>query len=264
MSRFESLEFDEPKAKARAKGAEATGTPIRDAAYFRGVADKEFLAGHIESALRNYSRALEQDNALFPCWLGQVRSLIELQEYKEADLWSDKALELFPEHPELLAAKAVAMCRMGMLKKALAFSDNAVTGKGATPFVWVARGEVLLQRKSKMAEHCFSQAAAACEGRESQALVQLDIARTLRHYRRFSQALAHATEAVQGRPRSAAAWLEQGLCQAALGLRDARTSLAQVLQLDATSVRAREALKVLDQRGACSGVGRFFRRLFGR
>jgi Flp pilus assembly protein TadD len=44
-------------------------------------------------------------------WTGQVRMLIELKEFHEAKLWADKALEKFPNEPELLAAKAVALAR---------------------------------------------------------------------------------------------------------------------------------------------------------
>ena len=36
---------------------------------------------------------------------------IELGEYREAGVWADKALELSPEHPELLALKALACVR---------------------------------------------------------------------------------------------------------------------------------------------------------
>ena len=36
-----------------------------------------------------------------------MRALIELEEFQEAKLWADKALERFPNEPELLAAKAV-------------------------------------------------------------------------------------------------------------------------------------------------------------
>ena len=44
-------------------------------------------------------------------WVGQVQMLVQLQEYPEADLWSRKGLELFPNNGELLAGRAQAFCR---------------------------------------------------------------------------------------------------------------------------------------------------------
>jgi tetratricopeptide (TPR) repeat protein len=72
--------------------------------------------------------------------------LIELGEFREAKLWADKALERFPNEPELLAAKAVALGRSGDLQGALAFSDASIEERGDTPYVWLARGDVMLAR----------------------------------------------------------------------------------------------------------------------
>ncbi len=55
-----------------------------------------------------------------PAWVGQVQMLVQLQEYPQASLWSQKALELFPSHGDLMAGQAQAECRMGNLKKAYA------------------------------------------------------------------------------------------------------------------------------------------------
>jgi len=264
MTRFDSLEFDDhPKAGAEQRAA-ASGTPIRDAAYFRSAADRQFMAGNLEAALQNYAKALEQNKAEFPCWLGQVRALIELGEYREANIWADKALELFPEHPELLAAKAVAACRMGMLDKAMAYSDNAASGANVTPYVWIARAEVLLHRKSKMAAHCLQQALIGCDGHQSHGRLHLDISRMLRFYRRYSQALEYASQAVQAMPRESAAWAELGLCQSSLGLRDATTSFEQALQLNPDSSLAKTGMKSMRGRGFGGRIRGFFRRLVGR
>ncbi|MGD2175485.1 MAG: hypothetical protein PVJ27_08785, partial [Candidatus Brocadiaceae bacterium] len=166
-NRFDSLEFEERRHRRENRPDEGarseTGTPARDAAYFRAAGDAEFRLGLYESALRAYSRALEQDGTVFVCWLGQVRSLLALGEYEEADLWADKALELFPEHPDLLSAKALAAVRRGLVPRAMAYSDNALSREGVSPFVWLCRGEVLTVRGSSMAEHCFEQAAVVSE-----------------------------------------------------------------------------------------------------
>jgi tetratricopeptide (TPR) repeat protein len=78
--------------------------------------------------------------------------LIELGEFKEARLWADKALENFPDESELLAAKAVALARSGDLQGALAFSDSSIEARGETPYIWLARGDVLLARRESRAD----------------------------------------------------------------------------------------------------------------
>lgn len=265
MSRFDSLEFGERPNQRRphqpSEPAGATGTPIRDADYFQGLADKEFREGRLTPALTNYSRALERDATRFRCWLGQVRILIDLGEYKEAALWADRALEMFPEHPELLAAKAVAALRMGLTAQGMAYSDNALSKKGVTPYVWLCRGETLLAQDSEMAEHCFAQALAYCSNREEQAWIRVRLARLLRRYHRFARALDEATEAIQVLPRDGRAWLELGLCQAELGLRDAPRSLRQALQLNPSCEEAERALTRHQFTGAGERVRKFFRRL---
>ena len=58
-----------------------------------------------------------------PAWVGQVQMLVELGELHEADLWADKALELFRDNGELPSAKAVARARLGRAADALQCSD---------------------------------------------------------------------------------------------------------------------------------------------
>src|SRR5215213_4878430 len=103
MSRFGNLEFGEnPRA-----GAEARAQNKDEAFYLREAGDF-FETGRFEQALRSYAKALEQNPKSAAGWTGQVRMLIELGEYKEAKLWAEKALAMFPREGELLAAKAVA------------------------------------------------------------------------------------------------------------------------------------------------------------
>lgn len=264
MSRFDSLEFDDgPRSKVRRKAAAGlgTGTPIRDAAYFAEAGDEEFRRGRLESALKSYSRALECDSTAFPCWLMQVRVLIELGEYKEANIWADKALEMFPEHPDLFAAKAVAAARMGLLDRAMAYSDNAASKQGMTPFVWLSRGEVLLARGRRMATHCFDQALVGCSAGDLRGWMELELARVFRRYGRFSEALYHASRAARALSHYAPVLLELGHCQAALGLSEAALSFEGALQLDRDCDEARHALARFEERGFWGSLRHAFRRL---
>ncbi len=267
MSRFDNLEFDDearPGGEGEGRLRGGTGTPVRDAAYFQGVADLDFLDGDHEAALRGYSRALQEDPALLACWVGQVRALVELGELKEAEMWADKALERFPEDPGLLSAKALAVLRTGWPERAMAYSDNAMSREGAGPFAWLARGEILLARDSRSAEHCFGRAVAACGSAAERGRVRASVATTLRRFGRFTAALRFAQEAVQDIADSAAAWLELGRCQQALGFAECDRSFAQAVQLAPGSEAARRALRGVDRGGVWPWAVRRLRRLLRR
>jgi tetratricopeptide (TPR) repeat protein len=178
--------------------------------------------------------------------------LIELGEYEEALLWADKALELYPEHPDLLAAKAVASGRTGDLEKAMAYTDNALSQRGATAYVWLARAEALLQRGSATAMHCVSNAVASAA--ESKPRVELEAGRTLLRAGRCGPALGYLRKAVAALPQSALAWLELGRCQAALGFPEAAMTLSQCLTLRPSWRPARLALDRFQRRGLLERV----------
>lgn len=261
--RFESIEFDDGPRREAAARPVGEGTPVRDEEYFASLAEREFRRGRYASALRNYSRALERETALQSCWLGQVRCLLELGEYDEASVWADKALEQFPEDPDLLAGKAVASARSGRIDKAIVFSDRSVEGRSPGPFVWVARGEVLLHRRSSSAQHCFDRAATLCRDDAERAAVLLDVSRVLSRHRRQAEALLRARRAVDAAPDWAAAWLGLGDCQAALGLSDAAVSYEQAVQLDPDNEPAQARLARLRDRTLGERIRSFFRRSRG-
>src|SRR5437667_8654791 len=154
MSRFNSLEFGEqfddqlPQQRDLIKGE----------AFYLAEARSAFENGDFEPALRLYSKVLEFNPENASAWTGQVRMLIELGEFREAKLWADKALGRFPHEPELLAAKAVALGRSVDLQGALAFSDASIEERGDTPYIWLARGDVLSARKEPRADYCFDKA----------------------------------------------------------------------------------------------------------
>jgi Tfp pilus assembly protein PilF len=155
--------------------------------------------------------------------------LIELGEYREAAVWSDKAMELFPEHPELLAAKAVACVRDGRIQKALAFSDNSVAQDNITSGVWLARAEVLMHRESRVAESCVSKAVSIA-GNNSP-VIRLAAGRLLNRKGSYSAALQYLRPAVDELPKSALAWYSLGYCQARLGRSEAKASLQRSIEL---------------------------------
>src|SRR3989442_15749292 len=73
---------------------------LKDEAYYQAQAHSAFESGQFEEALRHYAKVLEFNPSNVSAWAGQVRMLIELNEFPEAKKWADKALEKFPNEPE--------------------------------------------------------------------------------------------------------------------------------------------------------------------
>jgi tetratricopeptide (TPR) repeat protein len=255
MSRFSNLEFGDPHKR------ESTGTPMKDEAFYLAEATQAFEQGRFELALRNYGKMLEYNPQSAPAWNGQVRMLIEMGEFREARVWADKALEFFPQDPELLAAKAVALGRSGDTQAALAYSDASMEMKGDSPYVWLARGDVLLARKEKRAEHCFIKALAAAPGSW---IMHWLAARIHHHYERFASALKYAQRALELDTTRAVLWLQAGLCQQQLGLYGAaENSLSHAVELDANCREADLALNELNRAGIFHRLGGWWRKTFG-
>ena len=242
MSRFNNLEFgNESEDHARSlPGA-------RNEERYLGEAETAYAAGRFEGALRAFSKALEFNPQNAAAWTGQVRALIEMGEYREAKLWADKALEHFPNEAELLAAKAVALGRAGDLKAALAFSDASVEERGDTPYIWLARGDVLLACREHRANFCLEKALAMAP---KDWLIAWLVARIRYYYREFSLALKIAQQALTLDASRAVLWLQVGQCQKALGLLwQAELSFEQARQLDRNCHEAHVALGELSRSG---------------
>lgn len=227
MSRFGNLEFGDSPQRG-----ENRAEPLKDEAFYLNEAREFFEGGRFEQALRSYARALEHNPRSAAAWGGQVRMLIELGEFREAKVWAEKALAIFPRESELLAAKAVALARAGDTKAALAFSDASIEVESAapSPYTWLARGDVLLARKEKRAEYCFEKALALA--RENWVWVWL-ASRIQTFYAQSAQALKFAQHALSLEPARAILWQQLGRCEAALGLdAKAEQSLARARELD--------------------------------
>jgi tetratricopeptide (TPR) repeat protein len=260
MGRFTHLEWTEPTSARRRdasspdglggdpRGASGdnVGGEHRDEAYWLGEALKHARAGRFEKALRLYSRALELDPNLSQGWVGQVRMLLELGELKEATVWADKGLDLHRDHPELLAAKAQAVARLGDPIRAIALHDAAMKGKGASPEVWLGRGEVILAGIRGGEEHCFEKARIESKGDAS---IATSVARIYLGYGQAPLALSWSQQAVRKDPRSAFAWRVQGEVESNLGLDDAaQRSLRTARSLDPDCPGASELLENLARR----------------
>jgi tetratricopeptide (TPR) repeat protein len=259
MSRFVNLEFGDDSNREFQPGGQA---PVKDEAYYMAEARAAFSSGNFEKGLRNYSKVLEYNPKNAAAWTGQVRMLIELGEFREAKLWADKALERFPNEPELLAAKAVALGRSGDLDGAISFSDAAIEERGDTPYVWLARGDVLLARDEPRADYCFDKALMLAP---NDWFINWLAARIRHYYEQFALALKCIQKAVELNPGHFLLWLEQGRCQQALNLPGAaENSFRQAQQLNKDCLEAGAALVRMSETNMIKRVFGRLRELFKR
>lgn len=137
--------FDWLETERKSRAAPSSAAERFDARAYLARAERAFRRGEREAALAAYGQALGEDASLAEAWLGQVLCLVELGELPEARTWANKALERFPQNPELLAAKGLVLARQGESLAAMEFSDLAMSRKDASPTVWLLRGLVLLR-----------------------------------------------------------------------------------------------------------------------
>jgi len=257
MSRFGSLEFDQ-----EFEGEFQEGVSTKDETYYMTGARTAFAEADFEKALRWYAKVLEFNPQNTAAWTGQVRALIELGEFREAALWADKALERFPREPELLAAKAVALGRKGDLDEAIAFSDASIEERGETPYVWLARGDVLLAREESRADYCFDKALSLAPG---DWFVAWLAARIRYYYNQFAAAMKLLQQALEWNTTHFLLWLELGQCQLALGLTTlAERSFQQAQQLNPGCTEARLGLARVSATGLWARAVGLWRRVFHR
>lgn len=254
MARFDKLEI-----RNSSGGNNDEVRIARDDCDWLAQADQQRRVGHFESALRLYSRALEEDKALVTGWLGQVQMLIQLAEYPEAELWARKALELFPNNGDLLAGRAQAVVRLGDHKQAIVLCDGALKQPGHSAYRWMVRGEVQLAVKQTADEHCFAKAVQV----DADWLIPLESAQINLHYRAASKALRLALKAVEAAPDQHYTWLIVGRCQAELGFNaNAIKSFKRCLELSPGHADAERELGDISHRG-WSLTG-FLRGLFNK
>lgn len=256
MARFDKLEFNAPDEtpddQAELRRAE------RDESHWMKRADDNRRQGLYENALKYYSRALEQERSVVAGWVGQVQMLVFLQEFREADVWGGKALELFPNHADLLAGRAQACCRMGDSKQAHALCDAAIHQKGLSAYPWIVRGELMIAGRQQVEQHCFDKAMQL----DGDWLVPLEIAQVCLYYKNPTKAMNRARRAVELASDAYYPWYVQGLCQMKLGFdRQARLSFEQCLNLCPRHADSLARLEELE-REAWSPA-RLWRRLFG-
>ena len=256
MARFDKLELE--SGSPRQPERPSKSKPVREQVPWIDQAIEERRCGNYENALRLYSRALEDDKSLVNGWVGQVQMLVVLEEAVEAELWSRKALELFPGNGDLLAGRAQGMHRSGNAQQAMGLSDSSLKATGQSAYRWLVRGELMAATKQETDRHCFDKAVE----NDKDWLVPLEIAQVYLRLEMPSRALERVRRAVEMAPDRFFPWYIQGETERELGLESAaRKSLQRCLELCPNHDEADRSLRSLDQGGwSC---GRVWRRVFG-
>jgi len=251
-NRFQRLELDGAKPAEQPGDAPRPDAPvsiqpeIHGSAHWMHQAAHARYKGNFEEALRLYSRAVEADRANIPGWVGQARMLIALEEYPEAELWAKKALELFRDHPDLAAARAQALCRVGDMKNAMGLCDASISKPGQSTYPWIVRGDIMIARRSTAEAHCFDMATQL----NADWTIFVDIAETYLFYDQHAKALTRIQQALVKAPDQAYCWYIQGICQLASGMTDAgRKSLRHCLDLEPRHPAALRAMSAPPKEG---------------
>ncbi|MBL9135687.1 MAG: tetratricopeptide repeat protein [Verrucomicrobiales bacterium] len=255
MSRFSNLEF--PQDPGEADSPDRSVSIGED--HQLAEALKAYDRGDFERALRRYARALEDNARSRPAWLGQVRMLLEMERFEEADAWADRALEVLPRDPEVLAAKAWARSCLGHPEEALALSDASFEGGSPTPEVWLARGEVLLRRGDRQGDECLVEAENSGAGDWR---VGWRAARIHMGHGRHAKALSILQRAIHREASAAVLWVQRGECESVLGMRDAaEASFRRALELRPDCPAAMAGLGQLTRLGVMGRVAGLWKRL---
>lgn len=221
-------------------GAPSADGPDSYPSFLR-LADEAFFVGNHREALRHYSRSLQlENNQVYP-WIGQISCLLALKQFKEADLWSTRALEQFPEDTSLLSQRARVLAATGNLKRAMGASDYALA-KGASAWTWLARGEVLLTGGEANALMCFEKAVEVADRDDWRVPLLAGVAFADR--RQWSNAESFLRRAAERNSKNYFVWYELALVLMEMSFLDrARDAVSHAIQLkpDFRPARALEA-----------------------
>ncbi len=272
MGRFSKLETGTGKEPAlevtevdglprkRKRGEEALPpAPDYDQGHYVSEGDKYYYNGDYQKALRQYSRAMQVDQSSIDPWIGQVLCLVELKQFREANMWVLRALELFPEEARLIAVQGLVYALNGTIKRGLACSDYAISRPGASgAFVWALRGHVLSLADNSNAAFCFDKAMEVRQKEDWRTPMRIGL--LLLQEKKWSRAAEFLQTAVQLNQRNGFLWKKLGLANEKMGL--SGPALEAYQAATHLNVDDREAEGNIQRLTSTSLPARLWRRLF--
>ena len=220
MSRFSKLETRQaPVAPAEEMNAEAVRLPGAETITYSDVirsADEHFYLGDLHRAMRYYSRCLTLDNTQQAPWVGQILSLLLQGQMREARVWSQRAMECFPDNPIMVSLTGLSMAMAGMVKRGLATSDFALSRGAEDRICWITRGWILLEAQNKNWEFCFAKACETCQPDDWRTPMLTGL--ILESYKKWPQALERYQVAINRQTSNYYLWHRLGVCYGKMGL----------------------------------------------
>ena len=226
MGRFSKLDLGAKPPLVKESVADAWPNEDENSSLRR--AHEAFDCGLYEPALDYYSRALRFNRELALAWCGQIRCLIHLGEFPEAVTWCDRALERFPGNADLLACKGLAYAELEDTIQAMEYVDGALEQRSPSPWVWLARGQVLLLLKEPVANarRCLAKAAEMEDG-TNRWRVELRAGEALLRGGHFLEARKYLERARHAQPRNELVNYLLGLACEKLGQRQLAANYLQ-------------------------------------
>jgi len=143
-----------------AEGKAGGGCEEFSGAWYLQRGDIAYWEGDFVQALREYSRAVDEERTLEAAWVGQAIALLRLGNPGQVETLCVQGRRLFPKSSALLSLQASAKARQGDLQGALALSDTALSLQSKGWLDWLQRGDVLLAFPDELttARRSFQQA----------------------------------------------------------------------------------------------------------
>lgn len=269
MGRFSKLELGQPQPTKEQSGREAP--PASPNARPEGSHDPHSLVrqgsdllirGEHREAMRLFGRALQLNSTLLEAWVGQIDSLIAMNQIREAEVWSGRALEQYPDDPTLLSIRGTILARQGMLKRAIGTSDYAMT-QGHTVRSWICRSEILMMANNSNASFCMEKAIEMIEENDWESLMHVGL--VYHRWSRWAQALEIFQRASAILSNRVELWLLIGECQARIGLTNqAHESFKRAQEIEPNNRHIEAMIKRWVKAGPLDRLGRRIVGIFKR
>jgi tetratricopeptide (TPR) repeat protein/predicted Ser/Thr protein kinase len=220
-----------------------------------------YLCGDFAQAQQCYAGALEAMSGCREAWLGQVLMLLDMREYKDAWKWADKAVKMFKDDSELLAAKSMVIRKLGQEQYSQQLCAAALKLGAGAGLAWLSQGEQLLPGNLAKARKCFDKALVRASARE---LMHLRVAQAYLAQGEDQEALHMLRMALASLPQSALAHYLLGQAQEGLKKYDqAREAFARAAQLAPENQQYRAAAEAASPsitRRFSGAIKRIFKR----
>jgi tetratricopeptide (TPR) repeat protein len=178
----------------------------------------------------------------------------------EAQNWSRRALEIFPEDARLISLQGLAYAMAGTVQRGLACSDFALSRQGNDPLTWMVRGLILELAENPNSAPCLHKALEVRSPHDWR--IALLIGMILMNLNRQGKALEYLEIATKEAPGNDLCWERLGEACGRLGLGSrAAEAYRTALQINPSNQKASQGLASVTN---SSVIVRLMRRLFRR